>query len=502
MKRIRNILYGILTVSVLFVLVPLRASAAEQDSVALTQDGTAVAVTLNMSNATEEEISAVAVSLRVDAGGNGRAAVTFDFSQELSGSECGFQYTEGSDNTGRLDIYAATGTAPGLFHDGRLELGHVRVSPVASAQTLDVEVSYCDGSFQTANLSYGEKMPVVESAVEPVQIQVGVGVPDSTPGQNTTGGSQSQGNNGQNGSQGQGTADDNRNQGLYDETTRYVNNPADAQKIVSEVIKSSQTSGQLIAPTDLSKGSASGAKPAAAGSLAGTGLSGAAGAVKANGLVSVIAPKDGPASILAAAGSSSDTGESEDLTLGSQSGTGQDGSAASAGAGTEEIRLDQTNGGVMGRDRQDKIRTALTAAGILAVVMAVGAAGFFLVGRRKNDEDEKHADGKRNAADREHAGSGKHANKPKQSGGKEPVGDGKHADSRKHAGSKEHEASAGHSGKRKHGGGKEHVASTGHSGGRKHETGKKHTASTGHSGEERHSASRKQTGGVKKSKKL
>ena len=92
MKQVQNKLY--LGLAMLGLLVPLQVNAAGQDSVELSQEGSKVAVSLEMSNAPQEKITTVAVSLEVKADGQEKVTVDFQFSAQLSGTEHGYVYNE------------------------------------------------------------------------------------------------------------------------------------------------------------------------------------------------------------------------------------------------------------------------------------------------------------------------------------------------------------------------------------------------------------------------
>ena len=79
MKQIRNKLY--LGLAVLGLSTPLQAFAAGQDSVMLGQDGNQVSVSLGMSNAVEEKITTVAVSLEVKTEDPSQITVDFQFAK-------------------------------------------------------------------------------------------------------------------------------------------------------------------------------------------------------------------------------------------------------------------------------------------------------------------------------------------------------------------------------------------------------------------------------------
>ncbi len=388
MKQVQNKLY--LGLAMLGLLVPLQVNAAGQDSVELSQEGSKVAVSLEMSNAPQEKITTVAVSLEVKADGQEKVTVDFQFSAQLSGTEHGYVYNE---DTGRLDIYVASATS--LFSEETLNLGSVQVQPVDASKTVSANISYCQNSFQTANSSYGDKTPMVEGETASVDIKVGNGVNDSTSsGGNTAGsgsdnggalGSGSAGNT-TGGSQGSSnSSSDNRNQGLYDDTTRFVNDPAASQLLASSIIKGTKPGAELI---DMS-----------AAGLTGTGNIGVKpgnGIVqtKENGKVSVVSPENGPASILVSGENSGNNGE------GSQGGlfAGILGDDYIEGGedGYSEILLDQENGGAVD-NRKNLKRNLIIAAGIaLAAIFVTGGIFLFVksfsmpaTGRKKKRRKKK-----------------------------------------------------------------------------------------------------------------
>ena len=144
MKRIRKGLYFITAILTLFL--PMQAAAAGQDGVSLVQEEDSVSIVLEMGNAEQEKISAVAVSLQIGQESRDKVNVEFEFAGELAGAAEGFLYNE---STGVLDIYAASDRS--LFHGESLNLGHVRVTLKDSGQILPVEISYRDGSFQAVH---------------------------------------------------------------------------------------------------------------------------------------------------------------------------------------------------------------------------------------------------------------------------------------------------------------------------------------------------------------
>lgn len=377
MKRIWKKLY--LGLAILGIAVPLQVKAAGQDTVNLQEENSRVAVSLGMSNAKEEKISTLSISLSVDMGGQSQGEVLFDFDAGLEGvTEHDYIYNAGA---GRIDIYVSSMQNGSLFGDGELKLGHVRVVPADASAALQVEVGYCEGSFKTANASYGSKTPVISSLPEPVLLQLGAGAPEQPGeggnGENSSGsgdGNQSSGGTDGNG----GHGNDNMSQGLYDEETRFTNNPADAQNIPNSVVRENNLHPELV---DLSKGNV-----AQTGGKTLSGSVGAgAGAAKENGKVSVVAPEAGPDSIVIAgagdAGGENGAGDA-DKESGGISGFGGSGDgAAKDGEASGEIRLDKKNGGAFVEKNSEKTKWIIAGAAA-AVLVIVGIAAFVLAGRR------------------------------------------------------------------------------------------------------------------------
>ncbi len=360
---------GLYLGAVVWALVcPMRVFAAGQDAVNLSQEGSKVVVSLEMSNAAEEEITAVSLSLKVDT--ERQAEVGFEFSPNVQGTEHGFIYKE---EAGRLDIYAAS--AKSLFDGEVLNLGYVNITPADAAQLTSVEISYCEDSFRTANGSYGDKIPMVEKAPEPVSMKIGDGAvyppgpeeeePAPVPGGDQEDDGQEPGGGNQNpddGNQEDSSGGGNINDGLYDENTQLKNDPSDAQNIPSSVVqKDNQTSGLI----DMSQGMAV--------QVTGKPASGTSGKVrtKRGGKVSVVDPGDGPSGILIAKEENGISGE------GNSDGTDAE-TLAETEDGTEKILLDQENGGTVdGRKKALKIDgkillvLCLAAAAVIGIVIAV-----------------------------------------------------------------------------------------------------------------------------------
>lgn len=345
MKQIKKRLY--FGLAILGLLVPLQVTAAGRDSVTLSPDDSGAAVSLGMSNATEEEITAVAISLDVEAENRDLITVGFEFSQELGGVETGYIYNE---ETGRLDIYAASTRT--LFTDETLNLGHVSVGTSDASRVVAVEISYHEDSFQTANGSYGSKTPVVESNSGPVSIQLGY-VPEPP----NTGDNQG------------GDSGDNMDDGLYDDETRFTNNPSDAQNIPTSIIMGDGKNKGL---ADLSKGN-SARKVPLAGSNKGK-------EITYDGKVTVIDPEDGPSSILItkedgkdAAVEGSDAAAEEEKEVGNN---------------VEEIMLDRANGGVIDNSRNGGGSSIPMVCVVLVVLAVAGGGVYFYIIKKKGTEGE------------------------------------------------------------------------------------------------------------------
>lgn len=409
-----------LTAALWLLSVPLEVFAEGWDAVTLSPEGSGVAVELEMSNAQEEKISAVSVSLQIDEESRDKVKPEFEFAAELGGAVQGYLYDK---NTGILNIYAAS--ASSLFEGETLSLGYVQAVPEEPGELLEVEFSYIGSSFQTANEAYGNKAPVVMYEPEPVSIKIGEGAGEGpeapgdgtedgsgdgngdqtgTPGGGNGGGNQNgssdneNGGGSQNGSSGNGNSSgsgDNRNDGLYDENTQFKNDPSSAEQIESSVVRGDEQHSDLV---DMSKGTAAG--------IGGASLQNPGGKwAVSGGKVSVVSPEKGPASIHIAKGKgtsskTSDTAglkgltgweevpsgddalekeggfDGEDSVLGETVAAGSD--EAGEGEG-EEIRLDQKRGGAIEEAHGQKWGKVLIGIGILVLSGGLGLGGFFVV---------------------------------------------------------------------------------------------------------------------------
>lgn len=376
MKRIQNKLY--LGLVIIGLTVPLQVHAAGRDSVMLGLDENQVAVSLEMSNAAEEKITTVAVSIEVKTEDPGQITVGFQFAPELSGTEHGFIYNE---NTGRLDIYVASSKS--LFSEENLNLGNVQVQLTNPEQSVLADISYCKNSFQTANSSYGDKAPVVEGEAEAIRVQVGNGTLTPVNPDNDSSGTGSVetkpgNNNGGNAGNSTGSDGSNRDQGLYDDTTRFTNDPSSAQKIDSSIVKRDKN-GNLL--PDLSTGvtaAIAGKNKTNAGNI---------GHTKAKGKVSVISPENGPSSILVSKGNNGiSDGNSSDSLLSGENGEnaggstdGIMGSGTTLEDGSEEIMLDQENGGAADNRKGEQRKQIVIVAASAGMAAAAGSVIFLLI---------------------------------------------------------------------------------------------------------------------------
>lgn len=347
----KKIKYGLLLGMFLcLAFFPLRVLAAGEDAVTITQSEGGADVSLTMDRADQEKITAVSVSLTVEP--EGAAAVEFQFSPSLAGTECGYIYNE---ETKLLDVYVAS--AGSLFTGEDLNLGKVYISSGGTGPVA-VEIGYREGSFHTANASYGSKDPVIESVSAPIRVEIGnasggngenVGADQGTGGSGTGGGG---------GKKESGSSEkSNMNQGLYDETTRFVNDPLNAEAILAAVISGK---GKTPGTGTAASGTAGALKPGGKRETDRTDFTG-------GGKVSVIDPKDGPSAIVIGGESSGGSGES--LKTDGESG------------GSGEIRLDKEKGGAVRSlgDRIKEHKPLVLVVGI-AIIVILGVFLFLFVG--------------------------------------------------------------------------------------------------------------------------
>ena len=402
--------------------IPMSVSAAGQDGVTLQQQDGQVAVSVSLSNAKEESISALSISLQIEAEGDaGSVQPEFVFADGLAGSPdvaADYRYRDG-----RLNIYVASDGA--LFDDQEeLILGNLKLTSADPEQVAAVKVSYVENSFLAVNSGYGTKVPVVTEVSDPVTLQIGKNADSGSQGNDPTGGENSgqgsdpaegdsssqgsdpaggdsggQGNDpagGNSGSQGSdpaesgsgtqgnggGAPDNNSQDGLYDSQTQFQNDPADAQNIPSNVVKADPGSQGLqdlthAAGAGTGTGNApqllpvGGSKSSADSGGTDAGQAGSAEEGKRDSKVTVIDPKDGPSGLLvsgAASGGSAEDSEGLGEAQGVSDAGGEDSLAAKP---AEEIVLDQENGSVLLSNGQGKEKGIFSMRNILLVVLSI-----------------------------------------------------------------------------------------------------------------------------------
>ncbi len=388
--------------------IPMSVSAAGQDGVTLQQQDGQVAVSVSLSNAKEESISALSISLQIEAEGDaGSVQPEFVFADGLAGSPdvaADYRYRDG-----RLNIYVASDGA--LFDDQEeLILGNLKLTSADPEQSAAVKVSYVENSFLAVNSGYGTKVPVVTEVSDPVTLQIGKNADSGSQGNDPAGGESSgqgsdptggdsggQGNDpagGDSGGQGSdpaesgsgtqgnggGAPDNNSQDGLYDSQTQFQNDPADAQNIPSNVVKADPGSQGL---QDLTHAAGAGIGNAPqllpvggsnnSADTGGTdaGQAGSAEEGKRDSKVTVIDPKDGPSGLLvsgAASGGSAEDSEGLGEAQGVSDAGGEDSLAAKP---AEEIVLDQENGSVLLSNGQGKEKGLFSMRNILLVVLSI-----------------------------------------------------------------------------------------------------------------------------------
>lgn len=451
MKAIRNRL--LFLAGILGILTPLQAVAAEQDTVMLRQEEARVAVSVSMTDAMEEQMTAVSLALEIQVetsehgvGTMDDVQVSFDFDTGLEDTEHDIRYQDGL-----LQIYAASDQT--LFPaSGELRLGYVEVAPKDASDTLKIRISYQDGSFQAVNSSYGSKKPEVTRVSQAVDMQIGAGVvygvstqtleeyleqagqlrqenytkeqwerlqeavrqaeqllQDADAGQDAIDEAASilyqamQNRLEEEPAGGEQTGGSNLEQGLYDQTTRYENNPSDARKMDSAVV---QVEEETVPAVDFSQG----LPGAIAGVLPGIGASdGNASSVTGTGTgvvsvganrekISVISPQDGPAGIQVVNGGANAGGSA----LPGQN--GGDETVSSNQATSQEILLDRENGGVVSEEGgfQTKLPLILAVAGVVAAVIFAVSMAIVKNQKKKTKQQrkKKHSHSEKKGRDR------------------------------------------------------------------------------------------------------
>ena len=180
MKNWKNLIGGMLLSGWILCLAPLRALAAETDSVVLELVGNDIKVTVGVGNAYEEEITGITVTLRVDVE-QGEETVDFYFSDRLKDAVTGSRYQDGN-------LYLYVTSDAGIFDaNDELFLGNVVVHAADEKQGLTARVSYAEESLETVNGAYGEKKVAPGSVSAPVAVSKSGTITPSTPedGENT-----------------------------------------------------------------------------------------------------------------------------------------------------------------------------------------------------------------------------------------------------------------------------------------------------------------------------
>lgn len=399
--------------------IPMNVSAAGKDSVTLQQKDDQVAVSVSLSNAKEENISALSISFQIEVEGDaGSVQPEFVFADDLAGASdvaADYRYRDGM-----LNIYVASDGA--LFDDQEeLVLGNLKLTSADSEQTAAVTVSYVEDSFLAANSGYGTKVPVVTEVSDPVTLQIGKNAGSGSQGSDPAGDSGSQGNDpaggdsgsqgndpagggssgqgsdpagGDSGSQGsdsaeggsgsqgngEGAPDNNSQDGLYDSQTQFQNDPSDAQNIPSNVVKAdpgSQGLQDLTHAAGAGTGNAPQLLPVGGSTdsadTGGTdaGQAGSKEEGKRDSKVTVIDPKDGPSGLLVS-GAASGGAAKDSAGLGETQGVADAGDEDSlATKPAEEIVLDRENGSVLLSDGQGKENGIFSMRNILLVVLSI-----------------------------------------------------------------------------------------------------------------------------------
>ena len=364
------------------LLLPMSVLAAGKDRVTLEKtDEQSAAVTVVAEHASAEQTTAVALKLKVTVT-EGKADVSFEFSEEIPAEVTGSRYVDGV-----LYVYAASGKS--IFGAGdELRLGNVVIKAKSEAALATVEVISetidSDGeggtqekvfSFQTTNRAYGMQEHIVDEIPDAVELSMkngsdgnsGEGGNGNGGGNGNEGGSGNEGGNGSghgsnggsdsgnNGAQG---GSENIQQGLNDTTVQQITDPNGAVKIPTAVIPG--TPGKAPLP-DLS--------------LAEKNESGSGKVAGGKDKVTVVKPADGPSAIIVE--------ENEVANVDSTDVQEKPGEAEGVSSGKNEIALDKENGGALQKaEKNEKI--TLAAAVVTAVTAAVGAAAGMIVWRKKS----------------------------------------------------------------------------------------------------------------------
>lgn len=382
---------------------PLQGSAAETDgagaagtdNIRLEQQGDKVDVSVSMSNAYEEGVTSLALALTVKLDGGTADNVSFHFSDQLADMVNGYRYDT---DTRKLNIYVASPQAESLKplfgSDNTLHLGTVQISASGREEQLKAEIGDSSDSFQTVNGAYGTKAPEMDSVTETISLEVKNSGADGGDKDEPGGDSGNQDQNGgqggsqnQNGSQNQDGGQSGNNQensgsnssaGLYDETTRLVNDPNAAVTIPSYIIRDNGA-GEGLADLSREKMASPIKFKTSSGEKNGDGES----------KVTIIDPADGPDGILVAGNEADGEGDSADGTAGSGSqAVPREGDNGGEGAAAgEEILLDKENGGIQGQTQQSVSgnKMVLIVVLVAAGICIIAAAALFLRRRKRKN---------------------------------------------------------------------------------------------------------------------
>lgn len=364
------------------LLLPMSVLAAGKDRVTLEKtDEQSAAVTVVAEHASAEQTTAVALKLKVTVT-EGKADVSFEFSEEIPAEVTGSRYVDGV-----LYVYAASGKS--IFGAGdELRLGNVVIKAKTEAALATVEVISetidSDGeggtqekvfSFQTTNRAYGMQEHIVDEIPDAVELSMkngsdgngGEGGNGNGGGNGNEGGSGNEGGNGsghgsnggsESGNNGAQGGSENIQQGLNDTTVQQITDPNGAVKIPTAVTPG--TPGKAPLP-DLS--------------LAEKNESGSGKVAGGKDKVTVVRPADGPSAIIVE--------ENEVANVDSTDVQEKPGEAEGVSSGKNEIALDKENGGALQKaEKNEKI--TLAAAVVTAVTAAAGAAACLIVWRKKS----------------------------------------------------------------------------------------------------------------------
>ena len=176
-------------------LTPLNVSAAEGEKVQLETVNDNINVRVTVDNANAEQITGVSITLKVDVT-QGSEKVDFYFSDKLKGTVKESRYRDGN-------LYLYVTSDEGIFDtNDELYLGNLAVRAADENQGLTARVSYAEGSLQTVNGAYGEKMVTPGEVSAPVTVDKTGKTPDN--GGNS-------GNGGESGSSNSGSGSGNGN---------------------------------------------------------------------------------------------------------------------------------------------------------------------------------------------------------------------------------------------------------------------------------------------------